>query len=63
MYLKSHNYQIIKNRHFPNSPEKAILYAFEQIEDEFNKKSVNSKGEIINKSGSCAIIIMTIGQK
>ena len=31
------------------------------MEEEFYKKSVNSKGEITNKSGSCAIEVLFVG--
>jgi len=31
------------------------------MEEEFYKKSINSKGEVIDKSGSCAIILLVVG--
>ena len=53
--------QITKNKFFPGDPTRAILNSFDIMEEEFYKKSVNSKGEITNKSGSCAIVVLFVG--
>ena len=53
---------IIKNPKFPKNPKEAIEEGFEAAEKEFiNNYSLNSlKSEIIDKSGSCAIITLII---
>lgn len=56
-----HDY-IIKDPSFPRNPKEAIEKGFEKAEKEFiNHHSLNTtKTEILDKSGSCAIVIMTV---
>ena len=56
-----HHY-IIKNPNFPKKPKEAIEEGFEAAEKEFisNYSLNSSKSEIIDKSGSCALITLII---
>jgi protein phosphatase PTC2/3 len=56
-----HDY-IIKDPSFPKNPKEAIERGFETAEREFiTNHSLNSmKTEIIDKSGSCAIVVLTV---
>lgn len=53
---------IIKEPNFPNEPVEAIKKGFENCEKEFiHKVALNEAGEVIDRSGSCALICLIIG--
>ncbi len=62
-FLRDHLHQyVIRNSNFPNNPREAILRGFENAErDYINNFALDKSGEIINRSGSCAIMIFIIG--
>ncbi len=64
-YLRTNLHQfIIKDQNFPNDPQKAIHKGFERAEYEFLKtKAISKSGELLDKSGSCALICMIIDNK
>lgn len=51
-----HNF-IIKNKHFPSNPEKALIQGFEEADNYF---LTNISIPENNKSGSCALVILCI---
>ncbi len=56
-----HNY-VIREPCFVSDPRNAILKGFENAEKEFiNNHTVNNSGEVIDRSGSCAIVVFIIG--
>lgn len=53
---------IIKEPSFPTDPKEAIRRGFEKTEESF-KSEVYTPGEPLkDKSGSCAIVILIVGQ-
>ena len=59
-FLKDHLHQyIVKTRHFPYNPKEAILEGFDQAERDFLSRAENSAP--IDKSGSCAIVVLIVG--
>jgi protein phosphatase 2C family protein 2/3 len=62
-YLRDnlHNY-VIKEQCFVSDPKTAIMKGFENAEKEFlNNHTVNNNGEVIDRSGSCALLVFIIG--
>jgi protein phosphatase 2C family protein 2/3 len=56
-----HNY-VIKETCFANDPRTAIIKGFENAEKEFiNNHTVNNNGEVIDRSGSCALMVFIVG--
>ena len=51
---------IIKDVHFPLNPIEAIRNGFHEAEKQFTELALQQKHNV-NKSGSCAIIVLTIG--
>jgi protein phosphatase 2C family protein 2/3 len=57
-----HNY-VIKEPCFVRDPKNAILKGFENAEKEFlNNHTVNNAGEVVDRSGSCAVMVFIIGK-
>ncbi len=54
-----HKY-ILESKYFPLSPKKAIQFGFQKAEQDFCKLALNSTN--IEKSGSCALIILIIDE-
>jgi protein phosphatase 2C family protein 2/3 len=54
-----HQY-IVKDPLFPLDPKKAILNGFEQAEKEFCEKKAQYNGRLMDRSGSCAIVLIII---
>jgi serine/threonine protein phosphatase PrpC len=54
---------VIKEPCFPAEPKLAILRGFEKAEKNFLEDVVNSDTlEVKDKSGSCAIVVLIVGQ-
>lgn len=54
---------MIRNPNFPKNPREAILRGFENAERDFiNNYALDKSGEVIDRSGSCAIMIFIIGE-
>ena len=47
---------------FPWEPEKAIRAGFEKAERSFLKMCVDSEGTVVERSGSCAIAVLIVGE-
>ena len=65
-YLKDNLHKLIciNNDFFPDNIPEAIKLGFQKAEKNFiNNYSLNNKKEIIDKSGSCAIIILIVDTK
>jgi protein phosphatase 2C family protein 2/3 len=62
-YLRDNLHQfVIKDPDFPNNPRDAIIKGFENAEKEFlNNFAVGKGGEVIDRSGSCAVVLFIIG--
>lgn len=56
-----HKY-ILRDKNFPSNPREAIREGIMRAETEFYKKSVDSKGDLIEKSGSCAVILLVVDE-
>jgi len=50
------------NEYFPNDIEKAIKYGFEKVDSLFLENCVKD-GEVIDSSGSCALILLLVDNK
>lgn len=64
-YLKDnlHNF-IIKSPYFPKNPQKAITEGFNQCDDEYiTNHALGPNNIIMDRSGSCAIVILLIDKK
>jgi serine/threonine protein phosphatase PrpC len=60
-YLKSYlHHYIFDSEFFPQNPIKAIEQGFKNCENNFLNSIMTSKNQIIDSSGSCAIIILII---
>lgn len=56
-----HQY-VIKEPSFPSDPKKALVDGFNKAEADFEKINTNSTTlGIIDKSGSCAIVVLIVG--
>lgn len=52
---------IIKNKYFPLNPRSALLSGIEKVEYDFiQQHALDSSGELIDKSGSCALITLIV---
>lgn len=57
-FLRDHlHHYIIKNKYFPEDPEKALLAAFERAERHFISQIALKEN---NKSGSCALVLLIV---
>ncbi len=55
--------QIVKNEYFPSNPCEAIKRGFEIVERDFISHYAKCRNEeLIDRSGSCVIILLTIGK-
>lgn len=63
-FLKDNLHQyVIKDINFPNNPREAITRGFEAAEKEFlNNYAIGKNGEVLDRSGSCAIVLFVIGK-
>lgn len=61
-YLRDNLHQhIIKDSFFPHSVKDAILSGCKNAEDEFTHKyGLSSNGDIVDRSGSCAVFVMFV---
>lgn len=57
-----HKY-ILRDKNFPKDPKAAIENGFAKAENEFLKRCLDSKGNLIDKSGSCAVIALVVEDK
>ncbi|EGR34248.1 protein phosphatase 2C, putative [Ichthyophthirius multifiliis] len=65
-YLKDNLHQfVIKDQNFPYDPKMAIIQGFEQAEIQFLKNVENNiqKYGIFEKSGSCAVVALIVGEQ
>lgn len=51
---------MIKEQSFPGNPKEAIRSGFAQAEKKFSELSQNAEGQVIDKSGSCAIVVLIV---
>lgn len=63
-FLRDHLHQfVIKEPNFPSNPTEAIINGFENAEKDFlNNHALNKSGELVDRSGSCAIVVFVIGK-
>lgn len=57
-----HKY-ILRDKNFPEKPEEALRKGFMKAEKEFLKKCIDSKGNLIDRSGSCALVALVVKDK
>ena len=64
-FLRDNLHQfVIRNQNFPKNPKEAILKGFENAEKDYiNNYALDKSGEVLDRSGSCAIMIFIIGKK
>ena len=65
-YLRDNLHKLIcnDNEYFPDNIPEAIKLGFQKAENDFlNNYALNEKKEIIDRSGSCAVIILLIDKK
>jgi len=65
-YLRDNLHKLIcnNNEYFPDNIPEAIKLGFQKAEKDFiNNYALNDKKEIIDRSGSCAVIILIIDKK
>ena len=65
-YLRDNLHKLIcyDNEFFPDNISEAIKLGFQKAEEDFiNNYSLNEKKEIIDRSGSCAVIILIVDKK
>ena len=65
-YLRDNLHKLIcdNNEYFPENIPQAIRVGFQKAEDDFlNNYALNSQKEVIDRSGSCAIIILIVDTK
>ena len=65
-YLRDNLHKLIciNNEFFPDNIPEAIKLGFQKAENDFiNNYSLNEKKEIIDRSGSCAVIILIVDKK
>jgi len=56
------NYKVINEPNFPLNIKEAIKNGFLNAKNEFiSSKALNRFGDVIDKSGSCAIVIILLG--
>lgn len=53
---------ILRDKHFPANPKEALREGILKAENEFLKKCLDAKGELIEKSGSCALILLVVNE-
>ncbi len=52
---------VIKESCFPKRPRDALKRGFRAAEEAFLKQALNANGTVKDKSGSCAIVVMIVG--
>ena len=58
-----HQY-VIRNSNFPKNPKEAITQGFENAEKDFLMNyALDKNQEVIDRSGSCALMAFIIGEK
>lgn len=64
-YLRDNLHQfVIKDPNFPSNPHEAILKGFENAEKDYlTNYAVGRGGEVLDRSGSCAIVVFIIGKR
>ena len=65
-YLKDNLHKLIcyNNEFFPDNVPEAIKLGFQKAESDFiNNYALNDKKEIIDRSGSCAVILLMVDKK
>lgn len=53
---------ILRDKNFPSNPKEALREGVLKAESEFFKRSIDSKGELIEKSGSCGLILLVVDE-
>ena len=63
-YLRDHLHQfVIKDPSFPLNPIESITKGFENAERDFiNNVATKKKGDVLDRSGSCAVVLFVIGK-
>jgi len=62
-YLRDNLHKfILRDKNFPSNPREALREGIHRAEAEFFKKCVDQKGELIEKSGSCALILLVVDE-
>lgn len=56
-----HKY-ILRDKNFPSNPKAALREGVLKAESEFLKKCLDPKGDLIEKSGSCALILLVVNE-
>lgn len=51
---------ILRDKNFPANPREALREGINKAEQEFFKKCVDSNGDLIEKSGSCALVLLVV---
>lgn len=60
-YLRDNLHKfILRDKNFPANPIEALRDGINRAEQEFFKKCVDSKGDLIEKSGSCALVMLVV---
>lgn len=63
-YLRDNLHQfVIKDSNFPNNPKEAIMRGFENAEKDYlTNYALSRGGDVLDRSGSCAIVAFIIGK-
>ena len=63
-FLRDHLHQyVIRNSNFPKNPKEAIMQGFENAEKDFiTNYALDKNQEVLDRSGSCAIMAFIIGK-
>ena len=60
-FLRDNLHQfVIKEQSFPANPKEALKHGFANAEKKFFQLAQNQDGDIIEKSGSCAIVVLIV---
>ena len=54
-----HKY-ILRDKNFPNDPKLSLREGILKAEAEFFKRCIDEKGDLIEKSGSCALVMLVV---
>ena len=54
---------ILRDKNFPKRPEIALKNGFAKAEREFLKRCLDKKGNLIDRSGSCALVALVVKDK
>jgi protein phosphatase 2C family protein 2/3 len=61
-YLRDNlHVKLVREPQFPTDPEKALKSAFRKVEREFLSRCFSDKKEVVERSGSCANVVLIVG--